>query len=119
VRFLWIISSAAAASVVPASAQAPATIQGTWDLTRQTRHGPERSGYLVIRADRDRLVAQIHGRGAIKASGSAAGNSFSFHGTQMLVPYALSGTWSGDRMQGELKVMSVDKHFTGQRRQSN
>lgn len=107
--------AAAATQVVP---QPASSIEGTWDLTWQTRHGPERSGYLVIRRERDRVVGDIHGKGAISASGTVAGNSFLLRGTRMLVPYTLSGSWSGNVMQGELKVMSVDKHFTGNRRPS-
>ena len=105
---LWL------AAAVPAPAALP--IEGIWDLTWQTRHGPERNGYLVIRGDRGRLLAEIHGKGAVNASGSATGSTFLFRGTRMMVPYTLSGSWSGDAMQGELKVLSVDKHFTGARR---
>ena len=103
----------------PVNHEAPSPLDGTWDLTWQTRHGPERSGYLVIRSAGDRANAEIHGKGAVKAFGTISGNGFQRRGARMLVPYTLTGTWSGNSMQGELKVLSVDKRFTGQRRPGN
>ena len=103
----------AAASV----AQAPAPrFDGTWDLTWQTRHGPERSGYLVLRRNGAGLSGEIHGRGEISATGSVTGASFELRGSRMLVPYRITGFVRGDRMEGRLKVLSIDRPFTGARR---
>jgi hypothetical protein len=106
------------AAAIALGAQAPSPIEGVWDLIWQTRHGPERSGYLVIHRQGERVIAEIHGKGAIKASGSATGSTFEFRGNRMFVPYTITGSYSGDLMQGQLKVMSVDKHFTAARRRS-
>ena len=99
-----------------ANAQAGSSIAGTWDLTWQTRKGPSRQGYLVVRQDGNRITAQIHGKGAVKAKGSVAGQSFTLRGSRMAVPYTISGTYSGNRMTGSLKVLSVNRPFTGTRR---
>jgi hypothetical protein len=100
----------------PVANSPPSRVDGTWDLTWQTRKGPSQSGYLVIRQNGSKLSAEIHGKGAIRASGSASGRSFSLFGTKMLVRYEISGTWTADDMTGELKVLSVERHFTGKRR---
>ncbi|TMJ20223.1 MAG: hypothetical protein E6G92_10860 [Alphaproteobacteria bacterium] len=99
------------------AAQAPAPrFDGIWDLTWQTRHGPERRGYFVLRRQGSALRGQIHGQGSVTANGSIEGNGFVLRGSRMLVPYRIEGHVSGDRMEGALKVMSVDRRFTGVRR---
>jgi hypothetical protein len=99
------------------AAQAPAPrFDGIWDLTWQTRSGPRQSGYLVVSRSGAGLSAEIHGRGSIRASGSANGSSFVLRGSRMLVSYRLEGRIAGDRMEGVLKVLSVERRFTGLRR---
>ena len=100
----------------PPDATPQPTVEGTWDLTWQTRKGPSQNGYLVIRRIGNKLSAEIHGKGAIRASGSLSGHSFSLSGTRMLVRYEISGTWTTDDMTGTLKVLTVERHFTGKRR---
>ena len=104
----------------PALAQAPGQpadrVSGTWDLTWQTRKGPQRKGWFVIVQQGSKLKGEIHGQGHVKASGEARGSSFVLRGTRMMVPYTIAGTVEGDRMQGSLKVLSVDRKFTGARR---
>jgi pimeloyl-ACP methyl ester carboxylesterase len=105
----------------PTPAQAPAAgpaaeLKGTWDLQWQTRRGPESGGYLVISQDGRELTAQLHGRGSIRASGTMEGNRFILRGSRLFVPYTLTGTVSADRIEGTLKVMSVERQFAGQRR---
>ncbi|MEA3053338.1 MAG: hypothetical protein QOG72_2241 [Sphingomonadales bacterium] len=107
---------AAAITAAAAAAPAPAGLTGTWDLTWATRHGPERSGWLVMRQEGSRLSAEIHGRGHVRAIGSATGTAFSLRGSRLAVPYTISGRIDGDRMQGSLKVLSVERRFTGSRR---
>lgn len=34
----------------------------------------------------------------------------------MLVPYRIEGRLEGERLEGVLKVLSVERHFTGARR---
>jgi hypothetical protein len=34
----------------------------------------------------------------------------------MFIPYTLAGSVSGDRIEGTLKVMSVERQFVGRRR---
>lgn len=110
------LASFAAASLFTSAPAAASPLDGTWDLTWQTRHGPSRSGFLVIREKGGRVEAEVHGQGALRVSGTAQGNRFALHGSRMLVPYTLSGTQSGDRIDGLLKVMSVERRFTGTRR---
>jgi hypothetical protein len=102
----------------PATAQAPAaSLDGTWDLTWQTRRGPQQKGSLVLSRSGGALSGEIHGtRGSVRATGSASGPSFVLRGRRMLTPYRIEGQVSGDRMQGSLKVLSVDRRFTGVRR---
>ena len=56
--FALISAAPAAAPAQPAAA--PVNMAGTWDLTWQTRRGPERSGHLVVTQSGTRLTAQIH-----------------------------------------------------------
>jgi hypothetical protein len=101
----------------PALAQAPSPrFDGIWDLTWQTRHGPQRSGYFVLRRQGDRLEGEIHGQGSVRASGTISGSAFQLRGSRMLVPYRIEGRVRGDRLEGELKILSVDRRFTGVRR---
>lgn len=103
-----------------AIAQPPAArFDGIWDLIWQTRRGPQQRGYLVLNQSGGALSGEIHGRGSIRARGSAAGASFMLRGSRMLVPYRIEGRVDGDRMEGALKVMNVDRRFTGVRRRSN
>jgi len=110
-----------AVPAVEVPAQAPQSepavqLSGTWDLQWQTRRGPSPGGYLVISQNGRELTAQLHGRGSIQASGSIEGNGFILRGSRLFVPYTLTGTMSADRIEGTLKVMSVERQFTGQRR---
>jgi hypothetical protein len=107
---------AGAASAEPAAAQAAETMAGIWDLTWQTRHGPERKGYLVVRQSGVRLDAEIHGRGSVKAKGTLAGNSFTLRGSRLAIPYTISGRVEGGWLAGSLKILSVERRFTGARR---
>jgi hypothetical protein len=97
-------------------AEAPAAMAGTWDLIWQTRHGPERKGYLVVRQFGARLEAEIHGQGQVKAKGAMAGNVFTLRGSRMMVPYVISGRVDDGRLTGSLKILSVERRFIGARR---
>jgi pimeloyl-ACP methyl ester carboxylesterase len=101
----------------PAPASPPAArFEGTWDLQWQTSRGLSRGGYLVIGQNGSELTAQLHGRGSVRATGRMEGDSFTLRGSRFFVPYVLTGTVSGDRIEGTLKVMSVERRFSGQRR---
>ena len=54
----------------------------------------------------------------MRAIGSTSGSSFVLRGSRMLTPYRIEGRVTGDRMEGALKVLSVDRRFTGVRRRS-
>ena len=107
---------AAGLALSTVQAQPAASIEGTWDLTWTTRRGPERNGYMVITRSGNRLQAQIHGKGEVKAKGSLNGSAFSLKGSRMAVPYRIEGIWHGDRLEGSIKVLSVERRFTGVRR---
>jgi|GEM_PF-821098 len=98
--------------------EAPASnvLTGTWDLEWRTSRGTSPGGYLVISQKGARLEAQLHGRGSIRATGSIEGNRFTLRGSRLFVPYTLTGTLDGDSMEGTLKVLSVERSFTGRRR---
>ena len=112
----------AAAAVVlgasaPASAQSPhAPLAGTWDLFWQTRQGRIQKGWLVIRQSGSRVTAEIHGRGHLRANGTADGDAFAVHGRRMDAPFTISGRLHEDRLLGSVKVLSVDRRFEGVRR---
>ena len=95
--------------------QAP-SIAGTWDLTWQTRRGPRQEGFIVVSQNGSQIEAEIHGRGAVNARGSVAGNSFSLQGSRMAVPYRITGHFNGDRMTGTLSILSVVRTFEGRKR---
>lgn len=109
-------SAQPAAAPAPAPVQARPGLQGTWDLEWQTRRGPSPGGYLVIRQNGADLDAELHGRGSIRATGSIEGSRFTLRGERLFVPYTLDGELSGDRIEGALKVMSIERHFVGRRR---
>jgi hypothetical protein len=94
----------------------PANIAGTWDLTWQTRHGPSRSGWLVVTQQGNRIAAEIHGQGAVKARGEIAGDNFTLSGSRLAIPYTISGRVEGGSLRGSLKILSIDRSFTGIRR---
>jgi pimeloyl-ACP methyl ester carboxylesterase len=109
--------AAPAPAATPDSATIPASaIEGTWDLQWPTSRGSSPGGYLVIRRKGSALEADLHGRGSLRASGTIAGSSFTLRGERMFVPYTLKGTVDGDRIEGVLKVMSVERSFVGERR---
>src|SRR3954449_6998327 len=85
-----------------AAAEPPADIAGTWDLTWQTRHGPSRSGWLVVTQQGNRIAAEIHGRGAVKARGEIEGADFTLRGRRLAIPYTISGKVEGGRLEGAL-----------------
>lgn len=105
----------AGAAALPAQAPAP-RFDGIWDLTWQTRRGPERRGYIVVTRHGAGLAGEIHGRGSVRARGTVSGAHFVLRGSRMLVPYAIEGSVRGDHMEGSLKVLSVERRFTGVRR---
>lgn len=110
----------AAAAVAATAAQAPrpaaVSIAGTWDLTWQTRKGPRRAGRFVITQQGSALRGEIYGRGSVKAKGEASGSAFTLRGSRMAVPYIITGRVAGNRMEGMIKVLSVTRRFTGERR---
>src|SRR5688572_12395896 len=87
--FALISAAPAAAPAQPAAA--PVNMAGTWDLTWQTRRGPERSGHLVVTQSGTRLTAQIHGKGSVKTKGELAGHDFTLRGSRMAIPYVIAG----------------------------
>jgi hypothetical protein len=105
-----------AAQAVAEVPQARTDVAGVWDLTWETKKGPTKNGYMVIRQEGVRLSAQIHGRGAVKASGTLAGDRFTLRGSKMAVPYTIQGHLKGGILVGSIRVMSVERHFTGVRR---
>ena len=109
-------SATPASTGAPAQPRPPAGLHGIWDLEWQTRRGVSPGGYLVIRQNGSALEAELHGRGSIRASGSVEGSRFTLRGERFFVPYTLTGVLSGDRIEGELKVMSVERRFVGRRR---
>ncbi|HEX2764152.1 MAG TPA: hypothetical protein VHM92_09990 [Allosphingosinicella sp.] len=94
----------------------PRNVAGTWDLIWQTRKGPSRRGYLVVVQQGAQLRAEIHGQGEVSAKGTIAGDAFTLRGSRYAVRYTIAGRVQGDRMAGSLKVLSVERRFTGQRR---
>jgi hypothetical protein len=104
------------AAALAAAAPPPAAMAGTWDLSWTTRRGISRSGWLVVRQSGARIDAEIHGKGEVKASGRIEGAHFVLRGSRMLVPYTIDGDVAGGRLQGVLKVLKVERRFTGARR---
>lgn len=118
-RFSSLLVLAALAGIaapLPAAPAERADMAGTWDLTWQTKHGPEREGYLVVRQTGTRLAVEIHGQGSVRAKGDLTGQTFVVRGSRMMVPYVISGQVEGARLSGTLKIMSVERRFTGARR---
>ena len=115
-QILTIGLLAASAAAQPAPTQPAGSITGTWDMYWQTKSGPRKSGYMVFRQNGSDLRAELHGKGKVNARGSVNGDSFVLRGTRMLVGYRIEGRRQGDRLQGSLKVLSVDKAFTAVRR---
>ncbi|MEA3049263.1 MAG: hypothetical protein QOG84_1099 [Sphingomonadales bacterium] len=104
------------AALLLAAQAAPADIAGTWDLIWQTRHGPSRGGWLVVTRQGSRIAAEIHGRGAVKAKGEITGADFILRGSRLAIPYTISGRLEGNGLEGSLKILSIDRRFTGTRR---
>lgn len=104
------------AAFLLAAQAAPASIAGTWDLTWQTRHGPSKSGWLVVTQQGNRIAAEIHGQGAVKAKGEINGADFTLRGSRLAIPYTISGRIEGGTLTGSLKILSIDRRFTGTRR---
>lgn len=90
---------------------------GTWDLFWKTGKGTSQSGYLVIRQTGTALAADVHGRGELKAAGTLTGNEVVLTGRK-IAPFEIRAVVSGDTLAGALKVLSVERQFTGVRRKS-
>lgn len=104
-------------AAVPAGAEAPPpSLAGTWDLVWQTAHGADRKGFLVVTQHGDRLAAEIHGQGHVKAEGRIAGSRFELRGTRLAIRYTIAGQVSGGRIDGTLRILTLEKRFTGYRR---
>jgi hypothetical protein len=100
-----------------AAAQAPAvSAAGTWDLVWKTRKGASRSGWLVLTQHGNQVHAEVHGRGAVSANGTVSGALLTLRGSRLAVPYVIAARIDGDRIEGSLKVLSVERRFTGYRR---
>lgn len=107
----------AIAGAPDASAQPPAPrFDGIWDLTWQTRRGPQQQGYIVLTRRGAGIEGEIHGRGSVRARGTVSGHGFVLRGSRMLVPYTIEGNVRGDRLEGTLNMLSVHRRFTGVRR---
>ena len=110
------LAAAIAHAGIAAAQPAGREMAGTWDLIWQTRHGPEQKGYLVVRQSGTRLEAEIHGQGSVKAKGTLAGRQFALRGSRLAIPYLIAGTVEGNRLAGSLRILSVERRFTGLRR---
>lgn len=115
-----LLALGAALGLAVVASQAPAqrtdTIAGTWDLFWPTKNGTRQKGHLVLTQNGNRLRGEIHGRGEISARGTVDGRSFTLRGSRMMVPYTIAGRWQGDRLQGSIRTLSVNRRFTGVRR---
>ena len=109
--------TAAPQAPVAQTAAEPASFAGTWDLFWRTRQGgTQQQGYLVVTQDGSRLAAQVHGKGSLKAMGTAEGRVFALHGRKMGAPFTIGGRLEDDRLHGSVKVLSVERRFVGVRR---
>ena len=115
VRAALLALAVAGATALPAQAPAP-RFDGVWDLTWQTRRGPQQRGYIVLTRRGAAIEGEIHGRGSVRARGTVSGAGFVLRGSRMLVPYTIEGNVRGDRLEGSLNMLSVDRRFTGVRR---
>lgn len=117
---LWLsiaaLLAAPALAAEPRPAPAAAAIEGTWDLIWQTRRGPRQSGWLVLRVTGSQVVGELHGQGSVTARGSVTGSGFTLRGSRMLVPYTVEGRLAGTRLEGTIRMLSVERRFTGTRR---
>jgi hypothetical protein len=122
-RLFFLVGAALVLLASTSTAQPPpphSPVAGVWDLTWMTSKGPQRNGYIVVVQQGTRLRADIHGtRGAVKAAGEARGSNFVLRGSRMAVRYVLAGAVSDDQMTGSIKVMSMERQFTGLRRPEN
>jgi len=101
----------------PAVAQAPEPFDGTWDLFWATRDGgTKQEGWLVIDQTGPQVAVQIHGKGNLRASGTAEGDGFRVQGRKMGAPFTISGRLVSGRLRGSVKVLTVDRRFEGVRR---
>ena len=113
-------AASAAALVVavlasPAAGQSP--MSGTWDLFWPTRDGrTEQQGWLVVEQTGPRVLVQVHGKGSLRASGTAQENSFEVRGRKMGAPFTIQARVRGERLTGSVKVLSVTRRFEGVRR---
>jgi len=99
---------------------APATqritdVSGRWDLHWQTTKGPSQSGYLVIRQSGAALQAEVHGDGTLEATGTSRGDSLVLSGRR-IVNFEIRAIARADTLTGVLKVLTVERRFTGVRR---
>lgn len=113
-----LVAMAALIAGIPgaSAAERPVPMSGAWDLIWQTRKGPSPKGGLQIDQKGSQIVGEIHGQGRVRARGSVTGSSFVLRGSRLAVPYFITGTVSGNRMEGSLQVLSVRRQFTGVRR---
>ncbi len=71
---------------------------------------------MVIEQRGSALTAQIHGQGSVKAAGAVDGAAFNLRGRRMGTPYVIAGRLEGGKLTGSLKVLTVERRFTGIRR---
>jgi hypothetical protein len=95
-----------------AAAPQPASIGGLWDLSWANRHGTARSGWMVVRQQGTHIIIEVHGRREVTASGT----HFVLHGSQYLIPFTIEGRVEGDRIEGVLKAVTLQRRFTARRR---
>ena len=98
----------------PATAGDP--FDGSWDLFWKTRQGVKQEGWLVLDQTGRRVVAQIYGKGSLRAAGEVRGSTFAVRGRKMGAPFTISARLEDGRLSGSVKVLSVDRPFTGVRR---
>ena len=110
------VATPSTAQPAPKAIVAEANFGGTWDLTWNTRKGPQRKGFIRFTQKGKLLDAVIEGQGRVKAKGEAQGRTFVLRGSRMAMPYVIAGTMDGNRLTGSIKVMGVERTFVGVRR---
>ncbi len=107
-----------------AAAQAPAKVDGSWDLTMQGPNG----GFtqtVVFQQDGNKIKGTAKGRrGESPLEGTIDGNKIQFkitrqtpNGEQRTVEY--TGTVDGDSIKGTMKMGDTEREWTAKRSQPN
>ena len=92
-------------------------VSGKWEMTVQKRRGGTQNWTLTLEQNADQLKGVINSEGGdLPVTGTIKGNIINLSAKRFAVTVEFPAVLQGDTMEGEMRVLTVNRHWTAKRR---